>query len=188
QGCGAGRGHPPHGADSAEGRRAGHLHAARLRHVAHGQEAADRRARDPRRSGGRGRYAMSLLRTAAIAALLVPTTTAAEVIQSKSGPVTIERLAALEEPWGMAFLSDGRLLVTEKPGRLRIYSDGKLSEPVGGVPKVSYYGQGGLLDVEIDPDFARNGLVYLSYAEDAEQQPKDARDVPEPRFGNFVDK
>ena len=86
---------------------------------------------------------------------------ASQVIQTKSGPVTIERLAALEEPWGMAFLPDGRLLVTEKPGRLRIYADGKLSEPVSGVPKVAYREQGGLLDVEIDPDFARNGLVYL---------------------------
>ena len=120
-----------------------------------------------------------LLRTAATAALLVPATTAAPqaragaglVIQTKSGPVTVERLAALSEPWGMAFLPDGRLLVTEKPGRLRIYADGKLSEPIGGVPKVAYREQGGLLDVEVDPDFARNGLVYLSYAEAAEQQP-----------------
>jgi aldose sugar dehydrogenase len=63
----------------------------------------------------------------------------------------------------MTFLPDGRLLVTEKPGRLRIYSDGKLSEPIGGVPKVAYRGQGGLLDVEIDPDFARNGLVYAQW-------------------------
>ena len=132
-----------------------------------------------------------LLRTAAIAALFIPATTAAqqgaggasEVMQTKSGPVSIERLATLSEPWGMAFLPDGRLLVTEKPGRLRIYADGKLSEPIGGVPKVAYRGQGGLLDVEIDPDFARNGLVYLSYAEAAETQPPDARDVHDPRFG-----
>jgi glucose/arabinose dehydrogenase len=137
-----------------------------------------------------------LLRTAAIAALLVPATTAApqsagsasQVIETKSGPVTIERLAALEEPWGMAFLPDGRLLVTEKPGRLRIYSDGKLSEPVSGVPKVAYREQGGLLDVEVDPDFTRNGLVYLSYAEAAEHQPAGARDVEDPRFGGYFDK
>jgi glucose/arabinose dehydrogenase len=137
-----------------------------------------------------------LVRTATIAALLVPATTAAPqsaggaglVIQTKSGPVTIERLVALEEPWGMAFLPDGRLLVTEKPGRLRIYADGKLSEPLGGVPKVAYREQGGLLDVEVDPDFTRNGLVYLSYAEAAEQQPAGARDVEDPRFGGYFDK
>lgn len=137
-----------------------------------------------------------LLRTAAFAASLVPATTAApqgtgsggQVIQTKSGPVAIERLATLEHPWGMAFLPDGRLLITEKPGRLRIFADGKLSEPVGGVPKVAYREQGGLLDVEIDPDFARNGLVYLSYAEAAEQQPPNARDEPDPRFGGYFDK
>ena len=135
-----------------------------------------------------------LLRTAATAALLLPATTAAaqgaarEVIQTKSGPVAIERLATLEHPWGMAFLPDGRLLITEKPGRLRIWSGGKLSEPVGGVPKVAYREQGGLLDVEVDPGFASNGLVYLSYAEAAEQQPPNARDVEDPRFGGYFDK
>jgi aldose sugar dehydrogenase len=137
-----------------------------------------------------------LLCAAAIAALLVPATTAApqgtgsggQVIQTKSGPVAIEKLATLEEPWGMAFLPDGRLLITEKPGRLRIYADGKLSEPVSGVPKVAYREQGGLLDVEVDPDFARNNLVYLSYAEAAEQQPPNARDEPDPRFGGYFDK
>ena len=137
-----------------------------------------------------------LLRMAATAALLLPVATAAPqsaagagvVIQTKSGPVNLERLVALEEPWGMAFLPDGRLLVTEKPGRLRIYTDGKLSEPLGGVPKVAYREQGGLLDVEVDPDFTRNGLVYLSYAEAAEQQPAGARDVEDPRFGGYFDK
>jgi aldose sugar dehydrogenase len=88
-----------------------------------------------------------------------------EVIQTISGPVYIERLATLEQPWGMTYLPDKRLLITEKPGRLRVYADGKLSAPIGGVPKVAYGGQGGLLDVEIDPDFARNGFVYLAYAE-----------------------
>jgi aldose sugar dehydrogenase len=112
-----------------------------------------------------------------------PRAAAADVVQSKSGPVNVERLATLSEPWGMSFLPDGRLLVTEKPGRLRIYSDGRLSEPIGGVPAVAYRGQGGLLDVEIDPDFARNGLVYLYYTEAAEPQPKDARDTPDPRIG-----
>jgi aldose sugar dehydrogenase len=113
---------------------------------------------------------------------------AAEVVQTKSGPVSVERLAALVEPWGMSALPDGRVLVTEKPGRLRLYSDGKLSEPISGVPAVAYRGQGGLLDVEIDPDFATNGLVYLYFVEAAETQPKDARDVHDPRTGPDFDK
>ncbi|HEU5296907.1 MAG TPA: PQQ-dependent sugar dehydrogenase [Burkholderiaceae bacterium] len=74
----------------------------------------------------------------------------------------------LVNPWGLAFLPDGRLLVTERPGRMRIVSaDGTtLSAPLAGVPAVHAQGQGGLLDVAIDPDFAINQLVYWSYAED----------------------
>ncbi len=71
----------------------------------------------------------------------------------------------LEHPWGLAFLPDGRMLVTERPGRLRIIDSGKLlPEPVSGVPEVWDDGQGGLLDVALHPDFAENGLVYLSYS------------------------
>ena len=73
----------------------------------------------------------------------------------------------LQNPWGMAFLPDGRILVTEKPtGRLRIVgTDGKLSEPVAGLPAVDGRNQGGLLGVALDPDFASNHLIYWSYAE-----------------------
>lgn len=72
----------------------------------------------------------------------------------------------LEFPWSLAFLPDGRMLVTERPGRLRIIArDGALSAPVKGVPAVWAKGQGGLLDVVVDPAFASNGWVYLSYAE-----------------------
>jgi len=75
----------------------------------------------------------------------------------------------LEHPWGVAFLPDGRALVTERPGRLRIVgTDGKLGAPLEGVPAVSATGQGGLLDVQLDPDFAQNRQVYLSYAEPRE--------------------
>ena len=76
----------------------------------------------------------------------------------------------LQNPWGMAFLPGGRFLVTEKqPGRLRIVSaDGKLSEPVAGLPAVVARGQGGLLDVSLDPAFASNHLIYWSYAEPRE--------------------
>ena len=71
----------------------------------------------------------------------------------------------LEHPWGLAFLPDGRMLVTERPGRLRIIADGwLLPEPVAGVPEVWDDGQGGLLDVALHPGFAENGLVYLSYS------------------------
>jgi glucose/arabinose dehydrogenase len=73
--------------------------------------------------------------------------------------------SGLDQPWGMAFLPDGRLLVTEKPGQLRIVDKGGAGAPIGGIPKVRPGGQGGLLDVAIDPDFAQNRLVYLSYSE-----------------------
>ena len=72
----------------------------------------------------------------------------------------------LNKPWAIAFLPDGRMLVTEKPGRLRIVTaQGQLSEPVAGLPEVDARDQGGLLDVALDPDFAQNKLIYWSYAE-----------------------
>jgi aldose sugar dehydrogenase len=72
----------------------------------------------------------------------------------------------LEHPWALAFLPDGRLLVTERPGRLRLISrDGQLSQPLAGVPGVLARGQGGLLDVALSPGFAQDRLVYLSFAE-----------------------
>jgi len=75
----------------------------------------------------------------------------------------------LEHPWGLAFLPDGRMLVTERPGRLRIVSaDGAVSAPVAGVPAVFGKGQGGLLDVAIDPQFAIDPWVYLSFSEPGE--------------------
>jgi glucose/arabinose dehydrogenase len=84
-----------------------------------------------------------------------------------SGAVRAETYAeGLEHPWALAFLPDGRLLVTERPGRLRIVdTGGRVSEPLTGVPTVLAQGQGGLLDVAIDPRFAENRLVYLSFSE-----------------------
>jgi aldose sugar dehydrogenase len=86
---------------------------------------------------------------------------------SREGTVKVATVAGgLEHPWGLAFLPDGRMLVTERPGRLRLVDrQGRLSEPLAGVPTVLARGQGGLLDVAIDPHFAANRLVYLSYAE-----------------------
>jgi aldose sugar dehydrogenase len=85
-------------------------------------------------------------------------------------PVRVDTVArGLEHPWGFAFLPDGRVLVTERPGRLRIVDrNGTLSAPQTGVPEVAARGQGGLLDVAIDPRFGENRLVYLSYSEPAE--------------------
>ncbi|WP_287959340.1 PQQ-dependent sugar dehydrogenase [Filomicrobium sp.] len=81
--------------------------------------------------------------------------------------VTVETVVeGLENPWGLQFLPDGRMLVTERPGRLRIVSkDGQLSKPVSEVPKVYARGQGGLLDVRLSHNFADDGMLFLSYAE-----------------------
>jgi aldose sugar dehydrogenase len=89
---------------------------------------------------------------------------------TKTGTIKVETVATgLAHPWGLAFLPDGRMLVTERTGTLRLVSkDGKLSAPLSGVPEVVVAGQGGLLDVAIDPDFKSNSLVYLSYSEPGE--------------------
>jgi glucose/arabinose dehydrogenase len=85
------------------------------------------------------------------------------------GVVRAETYASgLVNPWALAFLPDGRLLVTERPGRLRIVArDGTLSEPLAGLPEIHARGQGGLLDVALDPRFAENQLVYVSFSEPA---------------------
>lgn len=75
----------------------------------------------------------------------------------------------LQNPWGMAFIDGGRILVTERPGRLRVVGpDGRVGPPVEGLPAVDAVGQGGLLDVAADRDFARNRRIYFCYAEPAE--------------------
>ncbi|KQR56311.1 PQQ-dependent sugar dehydrogenase [Brevundimonas sp. Leaf168] len=77
--------------------------------------------------------------------------------------------SGLVHPWGLAALPDGRWLVTEKPGRLRIISaQGQISEPVAGLPAVDARGQGGLLDVVVGPSFAQDRMIYWSYAEPRE--------------------
>jgi glucose/arabinose dehydrogenase len=73
----------------------------------------------------------------------------------------------VEEPWGIAFISSSKILVTEKPGALRIIENGKLlDDPVKGVPEVRYSGQGGMLDVAVDPNYDKNGWIYLSFSHD----------------------
>jgi glucose/arabinose dehydrogenase len=79
--------------------------------------------------------------------------------------INIETLATgLEFPWGIAFLPDGSVLITEKVGRLRLLKDGRLSASISGVPEVLYKGQAGLFDVALHPDFATNQYIYLSFA------------------------
>ena len=86
---------------------------------------------------------------------------------SSAGELMVETVASgLENPWGLAFLPDGRMLVTERPGRLRLVgTDGKISPAIAGVPSVVARGQGGLLDIALDPGFAQNRTLYLSFAE-----------------------
>lgn len=94
--------------------------------------------------------------------------TAPQVMSSAKETFRVETVAVgLEHPWAIAFLPDGKKLVTERPGRLRILDrDGRLlDDPVAGVPEVAAVGQGGLLDVVPSPDFASSRRIYFSYAE-----------------------
>jgi aldose sugar dehydrogenase len=114
-----------------------------------------------------------LLAGAVIALLALgahPATAQEEVVRSEQQDFRVVTLArGLDHPWGLAFLPDGGLLITERSGHLRLFKDGKLQPaPVPGTPKVVARGQGGLLDVALHPDFAANRLVYLSYAGEGE--------------------
>ena len=109
-------------------------------------------------------FAATLAGTAFVALV---STAAAQAIRTEEHSLRVVRLTeGLDHPWGLAFLPDGRMLVTERPGRLRIVEkDGRLDpQPVAGLPQVTAVGQGGLLDVVPHPRFAENGLVYFSYA------------------------
>ena len=89
------------------------------------------------------------------------------VVRSAKQAFRVELVTdGLMTPWALAFLADGRMLVTERDGRLRIVDHGKLSEPVKGLPKAHVQQDGGYLDVEVHPDYARNRWIYLAYSED----------------------
>jgi glucose/arabinose dehydrogenase len=110
---------------------------------------------------------MFLLIQIASAFLVTGAFAATQTFPSSAGPIQVETVVnGLQHPWALAFLPDGRMLVTERPGRLRIVTpDGKLSPPVAGLPKVFASGQGGLLDVIVDRDFSRNRTIYFCFAE-----------------------
>lgn len=113
--------------------------------------------------------------TAAVIALLAAVDAAAPALAqevrtfaSSAGPLAVETVAdGLDFPWAIQFLPDGRLIVTERSGNIRIVADGQVSAPVAGVPAVYDRGQGGLLDIALAPDFDTSGQLYLSYAEPA---------------------
>ena len=121
---------------------------------------------DPRRLLYGARRAALVLLAGVLAAAALP-------LQAAE-PKVVVVAHGLVNPWGLAFLPEGRMLVTEKPGRMRIIgADGKLGPPLPGLPRVAAEGQGGLLDVVTDPRFASNRLVYWSYSESSEA-PDDA--------------
>ncbi|HEY9568385.1 MAG TPA: PQQ-dependent sugar dehydrogenase, partial [Thalassobaculum sp.] len=115
---------------------------------------------------------MTFIRTAAgvlvgLLATASPVLGQSTRVDVQGGTLSIETIeTGLVNPWGLAFLPDGRMLVTERPGRLRVIAlDGSMSKALEGLPEIFAQGQGGLLDVAASPDFAETGWVYVSYAE-----------------------
>jgi aldose sugar dehydrogenase len=105
----------------------------------------------------------------AVAAVATAASAAPQTYSSSAGPLVVETFATgLANPWALAFLPDGRLVVTERAGRMRIVGkDGKHSPPLAGVPQVAARGQGGLHDVALDRDYAQNNTIYFCFAEPA---------------------
>ncbi len=98
--------------------------------------------------------------------LALPFAAHAKDFKTEAVTVRAETIAkGLGHPWGLAFLPDGALLVTERDGAMRIVTDGKLSKPVANVPDVVVKGEGGLLDVALAPDFAKSGTIYFTYTQ-----------------------
>ena len=106
-----------------------------------------------------------LLSVPILALALTGCLNAADAPEAAPAPFVSKELARFNEPWAMTFLPDGRLLVTEKQGKLKLHAIGGATGEVSGVPKVAYGGQGGFGDVVLHPKYADNGLVYLSYVE-----------------------
>ncbi len=113
----------------------------------------------------RDRTAFSIALTACVllSATIAPAAEPAQTIKTQKVAVKVETLATgLEHPWAAEVLPDGAYLVTERPGRMRLVRDGKVSAPIAGVPKVYARGQGGLLDVALDPNFSGNRTLYFT--------------------------
>jgi len=107
------------------------------------------------------------MRTLALLALAAVAQAAhGQTFRSEAHAFTVTRVVGgLDHPWSVAFLPDGRMLITEREGRLRIAKDGKLDpQPVAGLPPIAPHGQGGLMDAVLHPGFAQNGLVYFSFS------------------------
>lgn len=135
----------------------------------------------------RKRTMAAMIRAAMIGALAgaLPASADAQTFTSEAGPLTVETVArGLEHPWSLAFLPDGRMLVTERPGRIRIVArDGRLSTPLGNVPKVVASGQAGLLDIALDRNFASNRTLYVCYSAAAGGLAAVARATLDPEAG-----
>ncbi|MDC9834144.1 PQQ-dependent sugar dehydrogenase [Rhizobium binxianense] len=102
---------------------------------------------------------------AALALFSAVSADAADTVNTQGPTVRVDKLAdGLEHPWAVEILPDGAYLVTERPGRMRIIRDGKVSDPIAGVPKVSARGQGGLMDVALASDFAKSRRLYFTAA------------------------
>ena len=103
----------------------------------------------------------------AVAALASAVPARAETLTTETGPISVTTFAGgLDHPWSAAFLPDGSMLVTERPGRLRhVSAEGRPSDPISGVPRVYAHGQGGLLGIALDPGFAHDRMVYLAFTE-----------------------
>jgi glucose/arabinose dehydrogenase len=118
-----------------------------------------------------GHQETGMLKPLAVAATLFacPAIVHAQTFKSSAGDLKVETIVSgLSNPWALAFLPDGGMLITERPGRMRIAAaDRKLSAPLQGVPKVAASGQGGLLDVVLDRNFAQNKTIYFCFAEPA---------------------
>jgi aldose sugar dehydrogenase len=96
---------------------------------------------------------------------LKPAVTPGAVVESEVQKFVVDTVVSgLKVPWGMAFLPNGDMLITERSGTLHLFSKGKLSDPIHGLPPVMAFGQGGLLDLALHPDYEKNGWIYMSYS------------------------
>jgi glucose/arabinose dehydrogenase len=128
--------------------------------------SADQAAPGGRQGGGRGRAAGP-----AVPTLPPPTLPVTLAAGNTSAYRVVEYATGLANPWSLAFLPDGDMLVTERAGRLRIIRNGVLdAQPIAGVPDVVAQGQGGLLEVALHPQFAQNQIVYLTYSKPGENE------------------